>query len=78
MNTIDRLSAEDFPDSVEELAALLAETVGDGASMGFLNPFDQETAAVWWKAQAPAVAEGASPSGSAATPAASAPPSAWS
>ncbi|MGR6918903.1 N-acetyltransferase family protein [[Actinomadura] parvosata] len=58
MRTIARLSAEEFEQCVEELAALLADAVDDGASLGFVAPFGQESAAVWWRAQAPAVAAG--------------------
>ena len=58
MPPIDLLSAETFPDSVKGLADVLADAVGDGASMGFLAPFDHEAAATWWHAQAPAVADG--------------------
>ncbi|MEU0566938.1 GNAT family N-acetyltransferase [Nonomuraea sp. NPDC005983] len=58
MHTIDRLSADAFSDSVDDLADLLAHTVEGGASLGFLSPFDQASAVVWWHAQAPAVAGG--------------------
>ncbi|QKV95205.1 GNAT family N-acetyltransferase [Streptomyces sp. NA02950] len=56
--TIDRLAPESFDSSVKGLAALLVDAVDDGASMGFLAPFDQESAAAWWRTQAPAVADG--------------------
>ncbi|TMR08382.1 GNAT family N-acetyltransferase [Nonomuraea turkmeniaca] len=58
MHAIDRLSAGEFDDGVKELAALLVDAVDDGASVGFLAPFDHEAAAAWWRAQAPAVADG--------------------
>ncbi|MBB2914281.1 GNAT superfamily N-acetyltransferase [Streptosporangium becharense] len=58
MHTIERLSAEEFPGSVDGLAEVLVDAVGDGASVGFLAPFDHEAAAAWWRAQAPAVADG--------------------
>ncbi|MEU4896611.1 GNAT family N-acetyltransferase [Streptomyces sp. NPDC044780] len=55
---IDRLTAADFPDAVKGLAELLVDVVDDGASLGFLAPFDHEAAASWWRTQAPAVADG--------------------
>ncbi|MGP3965021.1 GNAT family N-acetyltransferase [Nonomuraea sp. 3N208] len=58
MHTIDRLSAEEFDAVVKDLADLLVDAVADGASVGFLAPFDHEAAAAWWRAQAPAVADG--------------------
>ncbi|GAA2899993.1 GNAT family N-acetyltransferase [Streptosporangium fragile] len=58
MHTITRLSADDFRDSVKGLAGLLSDVVAGGASLGFLSPFDQSSAAGWWHAQAPAVAGG--------------------
>ncbi|UBU08280.1 GNAT family N-acetyltransferase [Nonomuraea gerenzanensis] len=58
MRTIARLSAEEFEHCVKELAGLLVDAVDDGASLGFVQPFDHEAAAAWWRAQAPAVAAG--------------------
>lgn len=58
MHTIERLPAEDFPGSVKGLAEVLADAVDDGASVGFLTPFDREAAAAWWRERAPAVADG--------------------
>ncbi|MEV0617412.1 GNAT family N-acetyltransferase [Nonomuraea sp. NPDC050404] len=58
MHTIARLSAGDFAHCVKELADLLVDAVADGASVGFVAPFDHEAAAAWWRAQAPAVAAG--------------------
>ncbi|WP_055550660.1 N-acetyltransferase [Streptomyces sp. NBRC 110028] len=58
MPPIDLLSAETFPDSVKDLAEVLADAVDGGASMGFLAPFGHDDAAAWWQAQAPAVADG--------------------
>ncbi|MFC9328534.1 GNAT family N-acetyltransferase [Kitasatospora sp. NPDC057015] len=55
---ITRLSAEDFPAAVPDLARLLADTVAGGASLGFLLPFDAQAAARWWLAQLPSVADG--------------------
>ncbi|OKH97454.1 acetyltransferase [Streptomyces sp. CB02923] len=53
-----RLFAAAFDGSVPGLAALLADTVADGSSLGFVAPFDQEAAAAWWRTQRPAVADG--------------------
>ncbi|MEU8823535.1 GNAT family N-acetyltransferase [Streptomyces sp. NPDC048636] len=57
-HTVDRLTPETFGGSVKGLAALLVDAVDDGASLGFLAPFDRESAAAWWRGQAPAVADG--------------------
>ncbi|MEU6727574.1 GNAT family N-acetyltransferase [Nonomuraea wenchangensis] len=58
MYAIDLLPAEEFDAAIKDLAALLADAVDDGASVGFLSPFGLEEAAAWWRAQAPAVAAG--------------------
>ncbi|MEV4175791.1 GNAT family N-acetyltransferase [Nonomuraea sp. NPDC049709] len=58
MHTIARLPAEEFERCVKELADLLVDAVDDGASVGFVRPFDHEDAAAWWRGQAPAVAAG--------------------
>ncbi|MEV4019825.1 GNAT family N-acetyltransferase [Nonomuraea angiospora] len=58
MHAIERLTAEDFDAGVKELAGLLVDAVDSGASVGFLAPFGHEEAAAWWRAQAPAVADG--------------------
>ncbi|MBF8190259.1 GNAT family N-acetyltransferase [Nonomuraea sp. K274] len=58
MHSIERLSAEVFESCVKELADVLVDAVDSGASVGFLAPFDHEEAAAWWRAQAPAVADG--------------------
>ncbi|WP_406425752.1 GNAT family N-acetyltransferase [Streptomyces sp. NBC_01589] len=42
----------------DELAALLVETVGGGASVGFLAPLDRGAAAAWWRGRAAAVDAG--------------------
>ncbi len=54
MHAISRLTADDFPDGVKGLA----DAVASGAYLGFLSPFDQNSASDWWYAQAPAVADG--------------------
>ncbi len=43
---------------VDELAELLVDTVGGGASVGFLAPLDRAAAGAWWKERAGGVAEG--------------------
>ncbi|MET7335810.1 GNAT family N-acetyltransferase [Nonomuraea sp. NPDC005650] len=58
MPAIERLTAEDFDAAVKALAGLLVDAVDGGASVGFVVPFGQEEAAAWWRAQAPAVADG--------------------
>ncbi|WP_331770842.1 GNAT family N-acetyltransferase (plasmid) [Embleya sp. NBC_00888] len=58
MHTITRLTADDFGNSVAELADLLADVVADGSSLGFVAPFDNRAAATWWLDRAPAVADG--------------------
>ncbi|GLU48286.1 GNAT family N-acetyltransferase [Nocardiopsis ansamitocini] len=57
MPTITRLTADDFPDHVEDLASLLTDAVTSGASVGFLTPCHR-SAVDWWRARARAVAEG--------------------
>ncbi|NYI03740.1 GNAT family N-acetyltransferase [Allostreptomyces psammosilenae] len=57
MHAITRLSSAEVDGSAEELAALLADVVEGGASVGFLSPLDPAEAAAWWKSLAPAVAE---------------------
>ncbi len=58
MHTITRLSGDDFPGCVDDLADVLAEVVADGASVGFVSPFERSAAAAWWHARHPAVADG--------------------
>ncbi|SNS29048.1 Acetyltransferase (GNAT) family protein [Streptosporangium subroseum] len=58
MHTIARLSPDDFRGSVKSLADLLVDVVTDGASLGFLAPFDQKEAVAWWHTRQPAVADG--------------------
>ena len=42
----------------DELAELLVDTVGGGASIGFLAPLDRAAAVAWWKERAAGVAAG--------------------
>jgi GNAT superfamily N-acetyltransferase len=58
MHDITRLSADEFRDNAKNLADLLVDVVDDGASLGFLVPFDQHAAAAWWLSREPAVADG--------------------
>ncbi|MEU1420234.1 GNAT family N-acetyltransferase [Kitasatospora sp. NPDC005751] len=58
MYTIERLTADALLDSAEQLAALLADTVADGSSLGFLAPLDPAEATAWWRALAPEVEAG--------------------
>ncbi|MEV8311477.1 GNAT family N-acetyltransferase [Streptomyces flavidovirens] len=57
-HAISRLSADEFRDSVKDLADLLADTVDGNASVGFLAPFGPDAATAWWSAQQPAVDDG--------------------
>ncbi|MCP2257648.1 Acetyltransferase (GNAT) family protein [Streptoalloteichus tenebrarius] len=58
MRSIVRLSADDFSHALPDLADLLVDTVSSGASLGFLTPFDHDTALTWWRERKPAVAQG--------------------
>ncbi|MFI5643607.1 GNAT family N-acetyltransferase [Kitasatospora sp. NPDC051705] len=50
---VGRVTAEELPGAAEELAALLADTVRGGASLGFLAPLERAEAVAWWRALAP-------------------------
>jgi ribosomal protein S18 acetylase RimI-like enzyme len=43
------LSAEEISDRLEELAVLLHACVQDGASIGFVLPFDPDAARAYWR-----------------------------
>ncbi|TDT42816.1 acetyltransferase (GNAT) family protein [Streptomyces sp. BK208] len=43
---------------LDDLAALLADTVAGGASVGFLAPLGHDEAVAWWRGRAAAVAAG--------------------
>ncbi|MEV7777211.1 GNAT family N-acetyltransferase [Kitasatospora sp. NPDC088351] len=58
MYTISRVTADELLDSAVPLAGLLVDTVGAGASLGFLSPLDPAEAAAWWRALAPDVEAG--------------------
>ncbi|MFF3316704.1 GNAT family N-acetyltransferase [Streptomyces sp. NPDC003035] len=55
MPTITHLSPEGFGAAVKGLADVLVDAVADGASLGFLQPFDHQEAAAWWESRQPAV-----------------------
>jgi ribosomal protein S18 acetylase RimI-like enzyme len=56
--TISPLSAPELSRAVEDLAALLADAVEDGASIGFLAPVDRDALVRWWQALLPSVTDG--------------------
>ncbi|MGW7082771.1 N-acetyltransferase family protein [Streptomyces sp. NPDC054871] len=56
--TPTRLSTEQLIAAADDLAALLADVVDGGSSLGFLAPLDRAAAADWWRGLAPAVADG--------------------
>ncbi|MBN0043025.1 GNAT family N-acetyltransferase [Streptomyces actuosus] len=53
-----RLDASGLREYAGPLADLLADTVADGASVGFLAPLDRVAALAWWQERADAVAAG--------------------
>ncbi len=55
---IEMVSAEAFAAAIPELAAILADAVDSGASVGFVTPFSTEDAARWWHSLSPDVAAG--------------------
>ncbi|MEV4225418.1 GNAT family N-acetyltransferase [Nonomuraea sp. NPDC049725] len=59
MPAIERLTPAAYAGAVKELAEVLADAVDDGASLGFVAPFDRQAAARWWHEQEAAVAAGA-------------------
>lgn len=50
---VTQLSPATFDEAVDGLADVLADAVGSGASLGFLQPFDHEAAAAWWRTRRP-------------------------
>jgi GNAT superfamily N-acetyltransferase len=56
--TVRRLDAPRLALAVDELAALLVDTVDGGASIGFLAPLDTAEAVTWWKERIEAVDAG--------------------
>lgn len=55
---VTRLDGAEVRAHAEGLAALLADTVAGGASVGFLAPMDAGEALAWWHERAVAVASG--------------------
>lgn len=55
---IVRLDAASFEAAIDTFAALLAEAVEGGASVGFYSPFSRADAATWWRSLVPGVADG--------------------
>lgn len=55
---VTRLDETQLLGQLEDLAALLVDTVADGASIGFLAPLDRTAALAWWKERVAAVAAG--------------------
>jgi GNAT superfamily N-acetyltransferase len=55
---VSRVDAEGFTACLAGLAEMLVDGVDSGASLGFVAPFDHDTAARWWRSLAPAVAQG--------------------
>jgi GNAT superfamily N-acetyltransferase len=55
---VTRLDERQLSADRQELADLVADTVNDGASIGFLAPMDRAAALAWWKERAGAVAAG--------------------
>ncbi|MFD6421857.1 GNAT family N-acetyltransferase [Streptomyces sp. NPDC060198] len=58
MTEIVSVSGPELVTYADELAALLVDTVQDGASVGFLDPLDRGAAAHWWRERAGAVEAG--------------------
>jgi GNAT superfamily N-acetyltransferase len=44
-----RLDGAAFDAAIPDLAAILADAVAGGASVGFLRPFSSDDAAAWWR-----------------------------
>lgn len=55
---IRRLDGEDARAAIPALAAILADCVADGASVGFIDPFGERDATAYWAGVAEAVAAG--------------------
>ncbi|WP_328723044.1 GNAT family N-acetyltransferase [Streptomyces sp. NBC_00247] len=58
MTEIVSVSGPGLVTYADELAALLVDTVHDGASVGFVDPLDRGAAADWWRERAGAVEAG--------------------
>ncbi|MET9775538.1 GNAT family N-acetyltransferase [Streptomyces sp. NPDC006367] len=55
---VHRVDEHGLAARLDGLAGLLADTVADGASVGFLAPLGHEEAVAWWRGCAAAVAAG--------------------
>ncbi|MFJ5029743.1 GNAT family N-acetyltransferase [Streptomyces sp. NPDC088560] len=55
---VERWDGGQVRERAGELAELLADTVSDGASVGFLAPLGHAEAAAWWRERAAAAAAG--------------------
>jgi len=55
---IVRLDAASFEAAIDTFAALLAEAVEGGASVGFYSPFTTAEAAAWWRGLSAGIADG--------------------
>jgi ribosomal protein S18 acetylase RimI-like enzyme len=55
---VSRVDEQRLTALLEELAALLTDTVEGGASVGFLAPLDRAEAVAWWRGRAALVAAG--------------------
>lgn len=58
MTRVERLEAAAAERELAALAAILADAVEGGASVGFVTPFSAADAAVWWRGLLPEVAAG--------------------
>jgi GNAT superfamily N-acetyltransferase len=58
MLTITRLTPQLYSGQVPALAAVLADAVAGGASLGFRTPFGAGDAEAWWRAREDAVRDG--------------------
>ncbi|MFI6938130.1 GNAT family N-acetyltransferase [Streptomyces sp. NPDC050418] len=56
--SVEQLTSEDFAGAADGLGALLAATVADGASLGFLAGLTPDAAAEWWRGLTPEVGAG--------------------
>jgi GNAT superfamily N-acetyltransferase len=55
---LSRLDGAAFDAAIPDLAAILADAVAGGASVGFLLPFSSDDAAAWWRSLDGDVARG--------------------
>jgi GNAT superfamily N-acetyltransferase len=55
---VDRLDAAAAEQEITALGALLVDVVNDGASIGFLPPFEQADAEAWWRSLLPDIDAG--------------------